>query len=234
MIEIGGRPILWHIMKIYTAPRHQRFHHLPRLQGLCHQGIFLELLPASCPTSRSTCARTRCRCITQQAEPWTVTLVDTGEDTMTGGRIKRILPYVGDDRRLLPDLWRRRRRRRHPRRHRLPSPRRPPRDGDRDAAARPLRRLAIEGDRVTGFQEKPRGDGGWINGGFFVLSPKVGDYIEGDADGLGTRADGASSRRTASSASISTPASGSRWIRCATSDISKTSGRADKAPWKKW
>ena len=115
------------------------------------------------------------------AEPWRVTLVDTGEETMIGGRIKRILPYLGDDKEFCLTYG----------------------DGvgDIDVAQRsiciagkggsptvtatqpPGRFGAInyQGHRVTGFQEKPIGDGGWINGGFFVLSPKVGDYIEGDA-----------------------------------------------------
>ena len=115
-----------------------------------------------------------------KAEPWSVTLVDTGEETMIGGRIKRILPYVGNDAAFCLtygdgvgnvdisagiDL--------HFREGRLATV----------TATRPPARfgaLQWDGHRITGFQEKPIGDGGWINGGFFVLSPKVGDYIEGD------------------------------------------------------
>ncbi len=115
------------------------------------------------------------------AEPWRVTLVDTGEKTMIGGRIKRILPYLGDDKefcltygdgvgdvdvRATIDL--------HRKEGRLATV---------TATQPPGRFGAInyQGHRVTGFQEKPIGDGGWINGGFFVLSTEVGRYIEGDA-----------------------------------------------------
>jgi glucose-1-phosphate cytidylyltransferase len=114
------------------------------------------------------------------AEPWRVTLVDTGEKTMIGGRIKRIMPFLADDKefcltygdgvgdidvRAVMDL--------HRKQGRLATV----------TAAQPPGRFGainFEGHRVTGFQEKPVGDGGWINGGFFVLSPKVGRYIEGD------------------------------------------------------
>jgi glucose-1-phosphate cytidylyltransferase len=117
----------------------------------------------------------------KNAEPWRVTLVDTGDDTMIGGRIKRILPYIGDDEafcltygdgvgnidiRASIDF--------HLREGRLATV----------TATQPPGRfgaIAFEGNRVTGFLEKPRGDGSWINGGFFVLSPKVGRYIDGDA-----------------------------------------------------
>ena len=99
---------------------------------------------------------------------------------MTGGRLQRVLRYVGDER-LLPHLRRRRRRRRHRRARRLPSP---PGTLATVTAVQPPGRfgaLEIEGRRVTGFAEKPHGDGGWINGGFFVLSPEVGRYLDGDA-----------------------------------------------------
>jgi glucose-1-phosphate cytidylyltransferase len=114
------------------------------------------------------------------AEPWKVTLIDTGAETMTGGRLKRVLPYVdgeefcftyGDgvadvDIGALIDF------------HRS--------SGCRATvtAVQPSGRfgaLDIDGDRIRRYEEKPRGDGGWINGGFFVLSPAVGDYIDGDA-----------------------------------------------------
>jgi glucose-1-phosphate cytidylyltransferase len=113
------------------------------------------------------------------AEPWRVTLVDTGEGTMTGGRIKRVRSYVGDEAFCLTYG-----------------------DGLADvdigklvAAHQRLGRLAtvtaiqppgrfgavqLQGEKVAAFQEKPQGDGGWINGGFFVLSPRAIDYIEGD------------------------------------------------------
>ena len=115
------------------------------------------------------------------AEPWTVTLVDTGDETQIGGRIKRILPYVEDDEafcltygdgvgdvdiRAVIELHNAHKR-----------------DGvlATVTAAQPPGRfgaLKTDSDKVLGFQEKPVGDGGWINAGFFVLSPKVGNYIE--------------------------------------------------------
>jgi glucose-1-phosphate cytidylyltransferase len=116
-----------------------------------------------------------------KSEPWTITLIDTGAETMIGGRIKRILPYVeADDAFCLTygdgvgdvditaciDL--------HKKEQRLATV----------TAVQPPGRfgaLRFEGTQGLGFQEKPVGDGGWINGGFFVCSPKVGDYIEGDA-----------------------------------------------------
>ncbi len=115
------------------------------------------------------------------AEQWSVTLIETGEETQIGGRIKRILPYVENDDAFcltygdgvgdvditaVIDL--------HRKSGRLATV----------TATRPPGRfgaLRFEGSRVTGFQEKPEGDGGWINGGFFVLSPKVGGYIVDDA-----------------------------------------------------
>jgi glucose-1-phosphate cytidylyltransferase len=114
------------------------------------------------------------------AEPWRVTLIDTGDATQTGGRLKRVLPYIGDeeflftygdgvadiDLRALIDF--------HREQGALATM----------TAVQPRGRwgaVTLNGDRIDRFEEKPDGDGGWINGGFFVLSPRVGDYIEGDA-----------------------------------------------------
>jgi glucose-1-phosphate cytidylyltransferase len=115
-----------------------------------------------------------------QSEPWKVTLIDTGEDTMIGGRIKRVLPHIEGDAFCLTygdgvaaidinDVIRL-----HRQEGRLATV---------TATQPPGRYGAIQhhGSRVTGFLEKPAGEAGWINGGFFVLNPKVGDYIEGDA-----------------------------------------------------
>jgi glucose-1-phosphate cytidylyltransferase len=115
-----------------------------------------------------------------KAEPWNVTLIETGEETQIGGRIKRALPHIGNDEafcvtygdgvgdvdvRAVIDL--------HRKEKRLATV----------TATQPPGRfgsISYEGNRVVGFQEKPMGDGGWINGGFFVLSPEVGRYIDGD------------------------------------------------------
>ena len=126
-----------------------------------------------------------------------MTLVDTGEETQTGGRHQARVPYVERRRRLLPHL----RRRRWPTSTSRKLARVSPREQRLAtvtgvAAARPLRRARDRTARVvTAFQEKPLGEGGWINGGFFVLSPKVVDYIDGDRDRLGARAAGAARAR---------------------------------------
>lgn len=180
MIEIGGKPILWHIMKIYSAHGINDFIVCLGYKGYVIKEYFANyFLHMSDVTfdmrNNSTTIHNN------TAEPWTVTLVETGEETMIGGRIKRILPFVKDDEAFcltygdgvgdvdisaVVDL--------HRRSGRLATV---------TATQPPGRFGAIEydGDRVLGFKEKPQGDGGWINGGFFVLSPKVGNYIEGDA-----------------------------------------------------
>jgi glucose-1-phosphate cytidylyltransferase len=114
------------------------------------------------------------------AEPWSITLVDTGEDTMIGGRIKRIYPYVKDDPAFcltygdgVGNMNVAATIKLHKEQGRLATV----------TATQPPGRygaIRFDGNRVTGFQEKPAGDGGWINGGYFVLSPKVVDYIDGD------------------------------------------------------
>jgi glucose-1-phosphate cytidylyltransferase len=116
----------------------------------------------------------------QSAEPWRVTLVDTGEETMTGGRIKRVAEHIGDEDFCctygdgvsdvnITEL--------------IAFHRQQGKLATLTTTQPPGRFGAInfEGNSVTSFQEKPQGDGGWINGGFFVLSPKVLDYIEGDS-----------------------------------------------------
>jgi glucose-1-phosphate cytidylyltransferase len=180
MIEIGGRPILWHIMKIYSAHGIDDF-----VLCLGYKGYVIKEYFANYFLHLSDVTfdiRNNSMHVHQvAAEPWRVTLVDTGEDTQIGGRIKRILPYVesddafcltyGDgvgnvDIRKVIAL--------HRQENTLATV----------TAAQPPGRfgaLRTEGCRVTGFQEKPVGDGGWINAGFFVLSPMVGRYIDNDA-----------------------------------------------------
>lgn len=179
MIEIGGRPILWHIMKIYAAHGVTDFIVCLGYKGYSIKEYFQNYYLWSSDVTFDLRANT-VEIHASKAEPWRVTLIDTGEQTMIGGRLKRVLPHVGDDEAFCMTYG----------------------DGvgDVDIAAgialhRRAGRLATvtavqppgrfgaletEGDAVTGFREKPVGDGGWINGGFFVLSPKVGDWIEGD------------------------------------------------------
>jgi len=179
MVEIGGRPILWHIMKIYAAHGVTDFVVCLGYKGHVIKEYFQNYLLLGSDITFHLADGTM-TLLRRQAEPWSVTLVDTGEETQIGGRIKRVLPYVSDDEAFCLTYG----------------------DGvgDVDVAAvidlhRKSGRLATvtamqppgrfgairyEGDRVLGFQEKPQGDGGWINGGFFVVSPKVGAYIDGD------------------------------------------------------
>ena len=175
-------------------------------------------------------------------EPWRVTLVDTGAETQTGGRIKRVAQYVGDETFMLTygdgvadvDIAQA---------ARVPPGARQAGDGHGGAAARALRRAADRrgsGDgpasapAVRAFQEKPMGDGAWINGGFFVLEPAVLDRIEGDD----TPFEGEPARErwppTASCGPSATAASGSPWTRCATSGALEALWDSGEAPWKVW
>ena len=178
MIEIGGKPILWHIMKLYAAHGVQEFVVCLGYRGYMIKEYFANYwLHASDVTV--DLANNDMEVHSGEVEPWKVTLVDTGAETGTGGRLKRVLPHVGDedfcftygdgvsdlDIGALIDF--------HRRQGKLATL----------TAVQPPGRfgaLDIEGDRVSAFIEKPRGDGAWINGGFFVLSPRVGDYIDGD------------------------------------------------------
>lgn len=180
MIEIGGKPILWHIMKQYSAHGIQDFVICLGYKGYAIKDFFANYF---LHTSDVTFDMRNNQMEVHQnySEPWRVTLVDTGEETMTGGRLRRVGRFLEEDEAFCFTYG----------------------DGvsDLDIAAlvafhkqhgkyatvtavQPPGRygaLAREGDRVTGFVEKPRGDGGWINGGFFVLSPKVLPYIADDA-----------------------------------------------------
>ena len=180
MIEIGGKPILWHIMKIYASHGITDF-----IVCLGHKGYVIKEYFSNYFLHQSNVTfdlrENRMEVLQGHAEPWKVTLIDTGEQTMIGGRIKRILPFIGDDEAFcltygdgVADIDIGKTIALHKREGRLATV----------TATQPPGRFGainFDGNRVTGFQEKPRGDGGFINGGFFVLSPKVGSYIESDA-----------------------------------------------------
>lgn len=179
MVEIGGKPILWHIMKIYSAHGISEFVVCLGYKGYVIKEYFANYFLHMSDVTFDI-GRNEMNVHSNSAEPWKVTLIETGEDTMIGGRIKRILPYVKDDPYFCLtygdgvgdiditatiDL--------HKRAGRMATV----------TATQPPGRfgaIRFDGERALGFQEKPQGDGGWINGGFFVLSPKVEDYIEGD------------------------------------------------------
>jgi glucose-1-phosphate cytidylyltransferase len=181
MVEIGGKPILWHIMKIYTA------YGISDFVVCCgYKGYMIKEYFANYFLHHSDCRfdlkNNRVEVLRNGVEHWNVTLVDTGENTMTGGRLKRIRDYIGDETFCFTYG-----------------------DGVSDVnvcalvafhreqkalatltATQPPGRfgaltLGETQTRVDSFREKPGGDGAWINGGFFVAEPKVLDYIEDDA-----------------------------------------------------
>ena len=179
MVEIGGKPILWHILKIYAAHGINDFVICLGYKGYVIKEYFANYFMHMSDITFDMAAN-KMEVHDAKAEPWKVTLVDTGDNTMTGGRLKRVKKYLGDE------------------------------DfcftygdgvGDIDitallahhkadkclatlTATQPPGRFGVlkldTVHRISGFQEKPQGDGGWINGGFFVLSPKVIDYIDDD------------------------------------------------------
>ena len=179
MIEIGGKPILWHILKTYSHHGINDFVICCGYKGYVIKeyfaNYFLHMSDITFDMSNNSMEVHQ-----KNAEPWKVTLVDTGEETMTGGRLKRVRQYLNDDEDFCFTYG----------------------DGVGDvditatinfhkqqntlatlSAMQPPGRfgaLGLSNNKVHGFQEKPQGDGGWINGGFFVMSPKVIDYIDGD------------------------------------------------------
>ena len=184
MIEIGGKPILWHIMKIYSAHGADDFVICCGYKGYVIKeyfaNYFLHMSDVTFDMADNSMVVHQ-----RNAEPWRVTLVDTGEDTQTGGRLKRVAEYIKNEEAFcftygdgVSDLNIRSSIEFHRSHGKLATV----------TAVRPPGRYgALErmGDRVTAFVEKPPGDGGMINGGFFVLSPRCLDFIEGDDSRLG-------------------------------------------------
>ena len=180
MIEVGGKPILWHILKMYSAHGVNDFVICCGYKGYVIKEYFANYFLHMSDVTFDM-ANNRMEVHEQKVEPWRVTLVDTGDDTMTGGRLKRIAAYVQDEESFCFTYG----------------------DGVANVditaaiafhkahgklatvtAVQPPGRygaLQIDGQRVAGFTEKPRRDGGLINGGFFVLSPKVLPLIADDA-----------------------------------------------------
>lgn len=179
MIEIGGKPILWHIMKLYSAHGVHDFVICCGYKGYLIKEYFANYFLHMSDVTFDM-EHNRMEVHQRKAEPWRVTLVDTGEETMTGGRLKRVADYIRGEEAFCFTYG----------------------DGVADiditreiafhrghgkwatvAAVQPPGRygaLQMAGEQVAGFSEKPRGDGGLINGGFFVLSPKCLDLIEAD------------------------------------------------------
>jgi glucose-1-phosphate cytidylyltransferase len=179
MIEIGGRPILWHIMKIYSAHGVDDFVICCGYKGYVIKEYFANYFLHMSDVSFDM-ASNQMEVHHKKAEPWRVTLVDTGEETLTGGRLKRVANYVQNDDAFcftygdgVADVDVTAQIKFHRRHGKLATV----------TAVQPPGRygaLLRDGDAVSGFQEKPPGDGAWINGGFFVLSPEVINFIDGD------------------------------------------------------
>lgn len=178
MVEIGGRPVLWHILKMYASHGVTDFVVCLGYKGYVIKEYFanysLHLSDVTVHTRTGEMEVHR-----SQAEDWRISLIDTGEDTMTGGRLKRAMRYLDQDSFCMTygdgvsdvdiggviDFHRT-----HGRKATV-------------TAVRPLSRfgqLGIDGQTVRNFEEKPVEEGGWINGGFFVLDRSVADYIDGD------------------------------------------------------
>jgi glucose-1-phosphate cytidylyltransferase len=180
MIEIGNKPVLWHIMKAYSHHGINDFIICCGYKGYVIKEYFANYFLHTSDVTFDL-AHNRMEVHQRYAEPWKVTLVDTGEDTMTGGRLKRVADYVKGEEAFCLTYG----------------------DGVSDvnitellafhraqgvkatltATVPPARfgALDIQGSKVASFMEKPKGDGAMVNGGFFVLSPKVIDYISGDS-----------------------------------------------------
>jgi len=178
MVEIGGKPILWHIMKIYLAHSIKDFVICLGYRGYMIKEYFANYFLHMSDLTFDM-ANNKMEIHQASAEPWRVTLVDTGETTNTGGRLRRVQPYLGEEdfcftygdgvgdvdiAKLVAF---------HQSEGRLATV----------TAMQPPGRfgaLRVEGTQVVSFAEKPQGDGAWVNGGFFVVSPKVLSYIAGD------------------------------------------------------
>jgi glucose-1-phosphate cytidylyltransferase len=179
MVEIGGKPMLWHIMKIYAAHGIEDFIICLGYKGYLIKEYFANYYMHTCDVSFDL-ASGAMEVHRSATEPWRVTLVDTGEATMTGGRLLRALPYVGDEDFCftygdgLADIDI----------SALVAFHREQRTLATVTAVQPPGRfgaLDVDGERVRQFEEKPRGDGAWTNGGFFVLSPEIARYLHDDS-----------------------------------------------------
>jgi len=178
MIELGGKPVLWHIMKLYSFHGINDFIICLGYKGYMIKeyfaNYFLHMSDVTFDMSNN-----KMEVHQNSAEPWTVTLVDTGDETMTGGRLRRVSAYIGEqdfcftygDGLSNVDVGK------------LTEFHRSNGSLATVTAVQPPGRfgsLDLKQNKIVGFKEKPQGDGAWVNGGFFVLSPRVLDYIADD------------------------------------------------------
>ena len=180
MVEIGGKPILWHIMKIYSFYGINKFIICCGYKGYLIKEYFANYFLHMNDVTLNI-YKNEVIVHERKTEPWEITLVDTGENSMTGGRLKRVKKYLNNDTFLftygdgLADVSIKDLIKHHKDQKKLAT----------ISAVQPPGRygsLKIDEEyKVSGFQEKPLGDGGWINGGFFALEPEVIEKIEGDS-----------------------------------------------------
>jgi glucose-1-phosphate cytidylyltransferase len=180
MVEIGGKPILWHIMKTYSAHGIHDFVICCGYKGYVIKEYFANYFLHMSDVTFDM-QNNKMEVHHQNAEPWRVTLVDTGDNSMTGGRLKRVASYLKDEEAFCftygdgvsnVDISAQVAfHKQHGKRATVTAVQPPGRYGA----------LNMDGQSVRGFIEKPQGDGGWINGGFFVLSPSCIDLIAGDS-----------------------------------------------------
>jgi glucose-1-phosphate cytidylyltransferase len=178
MVEIGGKPILWHVMKIYSSHGIRDFVICAGYKGYVIKeyfaNYFLHMSDVTFDMEKNSMEVHQ-----KNAEPWKVTVIDTGDSTMTGGRLQKVSKYVGGETFCMTygdgignvDIS-----------ASIATHRASGKKATVTAVQPPGRfgALQMENDAVTGFIEKPEGDGGWINGGFFVVEPSVFSEIEGD------------------------------------------------------
>lgn len=180
MIEIGGKPILWHIMKMYSNYGYNDFIICLGYKGYIIKEYFAHYFLHESDVTFDFTSNNKQIIHHAHAEPWKVTLVNTGLDTMTGGRLKRVKEYIGDEDFMftygdgVSDVNIKELVEFHKANGKLATV----------TSVQPIGRFgALDLDKnngVKGFQEKPKGDGGWINAGFFVMNRKVIDYIQDD------------------------------------------------------
>ena len=232
MIEIGGKPILWHIMKLYSAYGINDFVVCCGYKGYVIKEYFANYFLHMSDVTFDM-VDNEMQVHQRKAEPWRVTLVDTGEETLTGGRLKRVSDYVKDEEAFCFTYG----------------------DGVADVnvtslinfhkkhgklatvtAVQPPGRygaLNMQDSLVKGFTEKPKGDGGWINGGFFVLSPKCLKYIQDDRSSW----EGEPLRRLANDVELMAFEHAGFWQPMDTlreKNMLEDLWHSGKAPWKVW
>lgn len=179
MVEIGDKPILWHIMKMYSSHGVNDFVICLGYKGYMIKEYFLNYLMHNSDVTIDI-SNNSVEVLNKEVEPWKITLVDTGSNTMTGGRLKRVARFIKDQTFLMTygdgvsDVNITELIEFHKRHQMLATV----------TAVKPSGRfgvLDIKNDKVERFEEKPQGDGGYINGGFFVLNKQVVEYIKDDA-----------------------------------------------------